>query len=162
VLPHVSADGFSIQMTLIPSITEFLGYDDPGPFVPQAQAVAGSTVGVPLTATLPLPRLRTRIVVTSAVIWDGQTIVLGGLIAEDVRNVKDKVPVLGDLPLFGRFFRSESKSTSKRNLIVFVTPTIVDPAGNRVHADEELPFNINAVPPQPSWIHRDLNYRGGW
>jgi general secretion pathway protein D len=157
-LPTVSADGYTIQMTVIPSITEFIGYDDPGGFVPQAQSVGGSTVGVPITARLPLPRTRNRVVVTSTIVWDGQTMVLGGLIAEDVRNIKDKVPVLGDLPLLGKLFRSESKSTSKKNLIIFVTPTILDPAGNRVNREEEMPFARNSVPPQPAWTVRDRNY----
>lgn len=161
VLPYVSADGFSVTMTLIPTFVEFIGYDDPGPFIPQAQSVSGTTVGVPLTAVLPLPRSRLRQVVTSAVVWDGQTIMLGGLISEDVRNVKDKVPIIGDLPLLGRFFRSESKSTFKKNLVIFVTPTIVDAAGNRVHQDEELPFTQNPVPGKP-WPNRDRNYRMGW
>lgn len=158
VVPYVSADGVSIQMTILPTITEFIGYDNPGNFIPQAQSVGGSTVGVPLTAQLPLPRIRSRVVVTSCVVWDGQTIMLGGLITEDVRNVKDKVPVLGDVPLIGRLFRSESKSTVKKNLLIFVTPTIIDPAGNRVHSDEELPFAQNAVPPQVPWVVRDRNY----
>ncbi len=162
VLPYVSSDGFSVQMTLIPNFTEFIGFDDPGPFVPQAQSVAAGAVGVPLQGILALPRFRVRSVVTSAIIWDGQTIVLGGLIAEDVRNVKDRIPVLGDIPLMGRLFRSESKSTSKKNLIIFVTPTIVDPAGNRVNTDEELPFGTNPIPPQPAWVEADRNYRGGW
>ena len=162
VLPYVSADGFSVQMTLIPNLTEFIGFDDPGPFVPQAQSVAAGVAGVPLTSVLALPRFRVRSVVTSAIIWDGQTIVLGGLISEDVRNIKDKIPVLGDLPLMGRLFRSESKSTSKKNLIIFVTPTIVDPAGNRVNTDEELPFGMNPIPPQPAWLEADRNYRAGW
>jgi general secretion pathway protein D len=65
VIPYVSADGFTIQMTLIPSLTEFLGYDDPGPFIPQAQSVAGNTLGTPLVAQLPLPRFRARSVFTS-------------------------------------------------------------------------------------------------
>ncbi|MEW6304826.1 MAG: hypothetical protein AB1705_15230 [Verrucomicrobiota bacterium] len=159
VLPIVAPDGFSITMTLIPTFTEFIGYDNPGNFIPQAQSVGGSTVGVPLTAVLPLPRIRVRQVVTSVIVWDGQTVMLGGLISEDVRNVKDKVPVLGDIPWLGRLFRSESKSTSKKNLIIFVTPTIVDPAGNRMNREEELPFTANAVPPQPAWINRDKNWR---
>ena len=147
VIPYVSADGFTIQMTLIPSLTEFLGYDDPGQFIPQAQSVAGNTLGTPLVARLPLPRFRARSVITSCIVWDGQTVVLGGLIAEDVQKIKDKVPVLGDIPLLGRFFRSESMSTSKKNLIIFVTPTIIDPAGNRVHPDESLPYDPNATRP---------------
>ena len=158
VLPTVSSDGYTIQMTVIPSITEFIGYDDPGGFVPQAQSVGGATVGVPITARLPLPRTRNRVVVTSTIVWDGQTMVLGGLISEDVRNQIDKVPVLGDMPLLGKLFRSESKATSKKNLIIFVTPTILDPSGNRVNSEEELPFTKNAVPPQPAWTVRDRNY----
>jgi general secretion pathway protein D len=142
VVPYVSADGFTIQMTIIPTITEFLGYDDPGQFVPQVQSVSGGTTGaaVPLTATLPLPHFRVRQVTTSAIVWDGQTVVLGGLITENVTKFKDQVPVLGDLPVVGRLFRSEASQTRKRNLIIFVTPTIIDPAGNRFHDERDLPY----------------------
>ena len=49
----------------------------PGPFIPQAQSVAGSTLGTPLVARLPLPRFRARSVITSCIVWDGQTVVLG-------------------------------------------------------------------------------------
>ncbi len=61
--------------------------------------------------------------------------------------MKDKIPFLGDLPLLGRFFRSESSSSNKKNLMIFVTPTIIDPAGNRVHSEDEMPF-ANTVPTQ--------------
>ena len=96
----------------------------------------------------PLPKFSLRQVVTSAVVWDGQTVVLGGLIAEKVTKIKDKVPFLGDLPIAGRLFRSESSQSQKKNLLMFVTPTIIDPAGNRMHSDEELPFAQNAFPSQ--------------
>ncbi len=43
--------------------------------------------------------------------------------------------MLGDLPLLGRLFRSESKTSIKKNLLVFVTPTLIDPAGNRIHSE---------------------------
>jgi general secretion pathway protein D len=150
VVPYVSADGYTIQLTLIPSLTEFLGYDNPGAFVPQAQSASSGASGVatPLVGTLPLPHFRVRQVTTSAVVWDGQTVVLGGLIAENVTKVKDKVPVLGDLPVVGRLFRSESSATQKRNLMIFVTPTIIDPAGNREHSEDEMPFAQTGIPPQ--------------
>ena len=148
VVPYVSADGYSVQMTLIPVITEFLGYDDPGAFVPKIQGAAGNTLGIPLTSQLPLPKFRIRQVTTSVVVWDQQTVVLGGLISENVNKIKDKVPVLGDLPLVGRFFRSESSSTAKKNLVIFVTPTIIDPAGNPVHTSDNLPFDPHLAPPQ--------------
>jgi len=150
VVPYVSADGYTVQMVIIPTVTEFVGYDDPGQFVPQAQSVSGGAggVGIPLTGQLPLPRFRLRQVTTSASVWDGQTIMLGGLISESVQKSKDKVPVLGDLPLFGRLFRSESSLTVKRNLVIFVTPTIIDPAGNRYHSEEEMPFAHSGIPEQ--------------
>ncbi len=144
VVPYVSADGFTVQLTLIPSITEFIGYDDPGAFVPQV----GTSSGTSLAATLPLPHFRLRQVTTSAIVWDGQTVVLGGLITEDVTKMKDKVPVLGDIPLLGRLFRSESSATQKKNLLIFVTPTIIDPAGNRLHSEDEMPFAQGGIPAQ--------------
>lgn len=139
VIPHVSADGYTIQMNLIPTVTEFLGYDDPGSF----RAVVGTQA-----APVPLPRFRVRMVTTSSIVWDGQTVVLGGLISEKVTKTKDKVPVLGDIPLLGRLFRSEANSSHKKNLVIFVTPTIIDPAGNRIHTDDNLPYNPSMIPPQ--------------
>jgi general secretion pathway protein D len=89
-----------------------------------------------------------RSVVTTVNIWDNQTVVLGGLISSHINTIKDKVPVLGDLPLLGRLFQSQSKESNKKNLMIFVTATIVDPAGNRVHSDDELPFNPVTIPVQ--------------
>jgi len=123
-------------MTIIPTLSEFAGYDDPGPFVPVA--VTGG--GIPITSVLPLPKFRLRQVTTSCIVWDGQTVVLGGLIISDVQKTKDKVPVLGDLPLVGKLFRSESSVNNKKNLVIFVTPTIIDPAGNRALDETETPF----------------------
>lgn len=61
---------------------------------------------------------------------DQQTIVLGGLIQDDFENIQRKVPLLGDIPLVGRLFRSDSDTRRKRNLIVLLRPTILrDAAG---------------------------------
>jgi general secretion pathway protein D len=150
VMPTVSADGYSIQMVLIPTILEFVQYDNPGGFVPQAEAAAGSTIGTPIQAVLPLPHFRVREVVTTCNVWDGQTVVLGGMISETITKIKDQIPVLGDLPLFGRLFRSESTDSQKENLLIFVTPTIIDPAGNRVHNDDDMPFAMKGIPSQPA------------
>ena len=66
-----------------------------------------------------------RNIVTTVLVEDGETIVLGGLIDDDVQESVKKVPFLGDIPLLGRLFRSTSTSRSKRNLMVFLRPTIV-------------------------------------
>ncbi|MCX6902669.1 MAG: hypothetical protein NTW03_04170, partial [Verrucomicrobia bacterium] len=147
VVPYVTADGYTIQMAIIPTLKEFVGYDDAGAFVAQIQSV-GSSVGAPLVAPTPLPKFRLRTVATQCIVWDGQTVVLGGLIAENVTKTKDKVPMLGDMPLIGRFFRSEANNSLKKNLMIFVTPRIIDPAGNPVHSDDEMPFAKANVPEQ--------------
>jgi type II secretory pathway component GspD/PulD (secretin) len=149
VMPTVSADGYSVQMVLIPTLLEFIGYDPPGAFVPTAVAAAGSTLGTPVVAQLPLPHFRVREVVTTCNVWDGQTVVLGGMIAETITKIKDQVPVLGDLPLVGRLFQSESTDSQKQNLLIFVKPTIIDPAGNPVHNLDDMPFALKGIPPQP-------------
>ena len=138
-------------MTIIPTITEFIGYDDPGQFVPSA-LVSGQTGTASLTAVLPLPHFRLREVITSVTVWDTQTVVMGGLITDVVTKIKDKVPMLGDLPLVGRLFQSQSSSKSKKNLMIFVTPTIINPDGSRYHSDEEMPFLQNNGPTQKSAI----------
>ncbi|MCD7799378.1 MAG: type II and III secretion system protein, partial [Akkermansiaceae bacterium] len=70
-----------------------------------------------------------RFVNTNPCIYDGHTIAIGGLISEEVQKVEDKVPVFGDLPLIGRFFRSNAESHVKKNLMVFVTAEKIDPTG---------------------------------
>ncbi|WP_271411719.1 type II secretion system secretin GspD [Pseudomonas sp. Q1-7] len=61
---------------------------------------------------------------------DGQVIVLGGLIQDDITQTDSKVPLLGDIPILGRLFRSTRDSHVKRNLMVFLRPTVVrDRAG---------------------------------
>jgi general secretion pathway protein D len=144
VIPDVLSDGYTINLTLIPSLTEFAGYQDP-PSIPQ---VTGNLNVVQLPIVL--PAFTVRQVVTTVNIWDNQTIVIGGLISSATASTKDKVPVLGDMPLVGNLFQSKSKTIAKKNLMIFVTATIVDPAGNRVHSDDELPFAQTAIPTQPT------------
>jgi len=143
VVPYVLSDGYTISLALIPSLTDFNGYDTP----PNIPSVTGNLNVVQLPVIL--PNFTIRQVVTTVNVWDNQTVVLGGLISSQVQNTKDKVPVLGDLPMLGRLFRSQSKSAIKKNLMIFVTATIVDPAGNRVHSDDDLPFAQTGFPVQP-------------
>ena len=70
-----------------------------------------------------------REISTKVTIWDGATAVMGGLTREDVITVNYKVPFLGEMPFFGRFFRSEGETSSKRNLLIFVTANLVSPGG---------------------------------
>jgi len=143
VVPYVLSDGYTINLTLIPSLTEFAGYQN----TPSIANVTGGLNVVQLPVIL--PDFTVRQVITTVNVWDGQTVVLGGLITSQTSTEKDKVPVIGDLPILGRLFQSQTKGSVKKNLMIFVTATIVDPAGNRVHSDDELPFAQSAIPPQP-------------
>ena len=66
-----------------------------------------------------------RSVSTTVMVDDGQIIVIGGLIDEEVQETESKVPLLGDIPIIGALFRSSSTTTKKRNLMIFIKPTII-------------------------------------
>jgi type II secretory pathway component GspD/PulD (secretin) len=68
----------------------------------------------------------------------GNTLVMGGLISDSVTEGNVKVPLLGDIPYLGRLFRQDSKSRQQGNLIVFITPTIVQDEDFQPTASEYL------------------------
>src|SRR5690606_23485050 len=92
------------------------------------------------------PIFSTRKVTTSVSVFDGQTVVLGGLMREDVQKVEDKIPLLGDIPLIGRLFRSSVDQHLKRNLVIFVSARLINPAGEAVHGDEEKEEIVETLP----------------
>ncbi|KIQ79245.1 GspD family T2SS secretin variant ExeD [Aeromonas sp. L_1B5_3] len=71
------------------------------------------------------PTFDTRTVKNAVLVKSGETVVLGGLMDEQTKEEVSKVPLLGDIPVLGYLFRSTSNSTSKRNLMVFIRPTIL-------------------------------------
>src|SRR5271154_4071850 len=95
VIPVVLSDGYTINLTLIPSLTEFVGYETP----PNVPNVTGNLNVVQLPIVL--PAFTVRQVVTTVNIWDHQTVVIGGLVSSTVTTEKDKIPMLGDLPFLG-------------------------------------------------------------
>lgn len=145
VIPDVLSDGYTINLTIIPSLIEFTGYQSP----PSLGSFSSTGLNVVLLPTA-LPQFSVREVTTTVNVWDGQTVVLGGLVESTINETKDSVPVLGDVPILGRLFQSQTKQETKRNLMIFVTATMIDPAGNRVHSDDELPFAQNNIPQQPA------------
>ena len=72
------------------------------------------------------PRSTKRSVKTQVSVYNGETVIIGGLIAENVIQNKKYVPILSGIPLLGYFFRTTSVSKEQRELLMFITPTIVD------------------------------------
>ena len=83
-------------------------------------------------APMEQPFFKTRSIETDITIANGATVVMGGLITEERKSMEDKIPFLGDIPWIGRFFRSRSEWSSKRNLLIFVTARLVDPMGRQI------------------------------
>lgn len=139
VTPTVGPDGYTIDLTMVPEVAELVEWIQYGSTI-----AAG---GQSFTYNIPQPVFASRNVTTSIVIWDGQTVVMGGLIREDLIKVKDKIPVLGDIPLIGRLFRSEGEYSKKKNLLIFVTARLVDPSGKPIHRGEAVGATENAATP---------------
>ena len=138
--PSVGSDNFTISLVLEPEVIEFEGFVNYGSpiFNINPIAIPPAPTQVLLTDNeIKMPVFARRSVQTNVVIWDNQTVALGGLIREDVQDVQDKVPFLGDLPAIGRLFRSNIELHLKKNLTIFVTAKIVDPSGQPIHVGGE-------------------------
>ncbi len=142
VEPVVGPDGVTIDLNLVPQVVEFEGFINYGSPI---NAVGVNTVGV-ISRSAPVlltenvinqPVFSTRKVTTNVSVWDGQTVVLGGLMREDVQKTEDKVPIIGDIPLVGRLFRTNVDQHIKRNLVIFVTARLVTPGGMPLNVTEE-------------------------
>ncbi|MHC4456769.1 MAG: secretin N-terminal domain-containing protein [Planctomycetota bacterium] len=105
VTPHVTRDGM-VKLHIKPEFNVFV----------ERVTLAASNV----------PVVDTRKADTRALVKDGHTIVLGGLRKKDVSQQTNKIPLLGDLPLIGGLFRFEGEDTATTELLVFITPRIIE------------------------------------
>ncbi|HHD8988917.1 type II secretion system secretin GspD [Klebsiella michiganensis] len=105
-------------------------------------ADAASSSSADLGATF-----NTRTVNNAVLVGSGETVVVGGLLDKSVTDSVDKVPVLGDIPVLGYLFRSNSKKVSRRNLMLFIRPSIIRDRDQYRHAsaDKYHAFNQEQV-----------------
>lgn len=109
VTPRISANNF-VNLKVVPEVSRIFD---------RIQRQVG-TLGLFEADEYDVRRIETHVMIPS-----GNTLVMGGLVQDDQRFEDTKVPLFGDLPLIGRAFRSNSKQRQKNNLLVFITPTIV-------------------------------------
>jgi general secretion pathway protein D len=152
VEPVVGPDGITIDLNLVPQVVEFEGFINYGSPINAVgvNSVAGISVSTPVLLTenvINQPIFSTRKVTTSVSVWDGQTVVLGGLMREDVQKTEDRTPIIGDLPLVGRLFRTNVDQHIKRNLVIFVTAKLVNPAGQPLNSTEEEEESESVIEP---------------
>ncbi|MEA2013559.1 MAG: hypothetical protein U9O87_10885 [Verrucomicrobiota bacterium] len=129
VTPTVGPDGYTIELNLRPQVMEFKGYDIE---LNYKMVVDGEEID----AKAQMPIIEARTIETTVNCWDGETVVLGGMIREHVEKINDKIPILGDLPLIGRLFQNKIEHSKKQNLLIFVTARLVNPAGIPIRANE--------------------------
>ena len=161
VEPIIGPDGYTIDLNLSPEVVEFDGfinYGSPifGPIFNPIPTPGFIDTAILTQNVINQPIFSTRKVTTSVSIWDGQTVALGGLVREDVQKIQDKVPILGDIPLAGRLFRSNVDQKIKRNLIIFVTARLMDAEGRPVRLDEDAeevvePLGLPQEVPPPAF-----------
>ncbi len=166
VEPVVGSDGYTIDMNLVPQVVEFEGFINYGsPIGSSVTNMAGISIPIVLTPNvINQPIFSTRRVTTSVSLIDGQTVVIGGLMREDIQKVEDKVPFFGDIPILGRAFRSQVDQHLKRNLVMFVTAKLLNPAGETLLTlDEEEEVVELIAPPElapPTLPRPDLYGKG--
>jgi general secretion pathway protein D len=156
VEPVVGPDGVTIDLNLVPQVVEFEGFINYGSPINAVgvNTVAGISVSSPVLLTenvINQPVFSTRKVTTNVSVWDGQTVVLGGLMREDVQKTEDKTPIIGDIPLVGRLFRTNVDQHIKRNLIIFVTARLVTPGGLPLNIEEEEGLQPPILPEVPAY-----------
>lgn len=130
VLPVADANRRYVDVTLNPTITDFDGfanYGTPirisglGPFGPVSRVVTQNAILMPIFSV--------RRTTSNIVVADGATIVIGGMLKEEVEDVEDKTPVLGDIPVVGRLFQSDAKRRLSTVVLFFVNVELLDPTG---------------------------------
>ncbi len=131
VLPTVSADGNLVDLVLKSSVVDFDGFVNYGtPITSPSTDLLGNPTRVVLTSNeILMPVFSAMKADTSLTIQNGATIVFGGLTEERVQKFEDKTQFLGDLPLFGRFFRNEGYQPVRTAIIFLVTVQVLDPTG---------------------------------
>ena len=147
--PNLGPNEYVIDLRFAPEIVEFEGFINYGsPITSPATDAFGNPVTVTITENrIEMPVFSSRRVSTGITIYDGHTVAVGGLMREDVQDVEDGVPILSDIPLIGRLFKSDAQSNIKSNLIIFVTANIIDASGKDYRKPNEVDPSGTPVDP---------------
>ncbi|MCA6623868.1 MAG: AMIN domain-containing protein [Pseudanabaena sp. M165S2SP1A06QC] len=114
-LARVDDNGF-INLSISPAVTAIIGQTNLG-----TGELAGSFASILSKRTLNSGQIRLR---------DGQTLILSGIIRDSERQATSKVPILGDIPILGALFRSEATTSNRSEVVIVVTPRVIDDSQN--------------------------------
>jgi len=127
VKPDVTGDNTRVLLELKPSFVDFEGFINYGTIINSAYAATYfNTATTILTNTVQQPVFIRRDLALPAVeVTDGYTLLMGGLLREDIQTIDEKVPIIGDIPILGRAFQGKTEQAIKKNTLIFVTPRIL-------------------------------------
>ncbi len=137
VTPDVDIEHRTITMRINPTVQTFVTWTE------YNYDVYKGNIKTPVSIRKPVIAART--IDTKVTIYDGETIVLGGILKDTTTTINERVPIIGDIPLIGRLFQSIGTESTKVNLLIFLTCRLVKPDGTAFFPDvrpEGLPtFN---------------------
>ncbi|QQL43951.1 Amuc_1098 family type IV pilus outer membrane protein [Sulfuriroseicoccus oceanibius] len=129
--PVVNKEGTLVELNVDLVMREFIGFVNYGSPI-TTPPIGGDLFAAPQVITenrILQPVFETRTEKTSVSVYDGQSLVIGGLLNSQVETVNDSVPFFGDIPVFGRFFKTRAEKTTKQALLIFVEVNVLDPSG---------------------------------
>ncbi len=130
VLPVADANRRYVDVTLNPEIREFDGFVNYGtPINSNSQGIFGPIVRTLTENAILMPVFSVRKVNSNLVVADGATIVIGGLLRDEIQDVEDKTPILGDIPVVGRLFQSDARRHTSTAILFLVNVELLDPTG---------------------------------
>src|SRR5512141_1774177 len=116
VTPEIN-DSDYVTINVRPTITRIIGYvNDPNPALAQYNIVNK------------VPEIRTREMESIIRVSSGQVAVLGGLMQDEINNLSDGIPLLGDIPVAGNLFKNRNDTKTKTDLVIFLRPVVVKDA----------------------------------
>jgi len=125
VTPTVRPNNYTISLALNPQVLSLVDWSDYN-IVYTYPTLAGQANGY---SVVKMPQVVRRDVITNVKVYDGDTIVLGGMLTEKSKGNDDRIPGAGNVPLAGFLGRVQTSANDKRNLLIFVTARIVNPDG---------------------------------
>lgn len=150
VKPDITGDNSRVLMELKPSFVDFEGFINYGTEINSAfSSTYYDTAVTILTNNIQQPVfVRRDLTLPSVEVSDGYTLMLGGLLREDIQKIDEKVPIIGDLPIFGRAFQGKTEQAIKKNTLIFVTPRILQVDGQPLNPTAGAATTASAaVPP---------------
>jgi len=148
VKPDVTGDNTRVLLEIVPSFVDFEGFINYGTIINSAYAASyyNQTTTI-LTNNIQQPVFIRRDVKLDPVeVNDGYTLMLGGLLREDIQKIDEKVPIIGDIPLLGRAFQGKTEQALKKNTLIFVTPRILTVDGQPLNPTAGAPTTAASGP----------------